>query len=173
MADIILFLVLGISLYTDLTRRRIYNWVTLPVMVLGIGLNTWQYGMTGLKQSLLGWAIGLFILFIPFMLGGISGGDIKLLAAIGALKGPAFILQAVLLTALVGGLYIMLHLIATKRSLYTLKNIKNTLYLMLLAMVGKKLSYLPSMAGETKVISASVPYGVAIFLGTLLTYILG
>lgn len=173
MLDFILFLTLGISLYTDLTKRRIYNWITIPAFVLGLSINTWQNGLAGFKQSMLGWTIGLFILFIPFILGGIGGGDIKLLAAIGALKGPVFILQTVLLTALAGGLYILLYLIATKSLLATLKKLKQTFFLMLLAMAGKKLSYMPIMAGETKVISAYIPYGGAIFAGTLLAFILG
>ena len=108
MLNIILLLTLGISLYTDLTQRKIYNWITVPAMALGLILNTWQNGFDGFMQAWLGWAVGLLIFFIPFLLGGISAGDIKLLAAVGALKGPEFIIEAVLLTALVGGIYVLI-----------------------------------------------------------------
>ena len=168
MIDFVLFLTLGICLYTDLTERKIFNWVTVPASALGLGINAWQGGLTGLGQAFLGWIAGLFILFIPFMLRGISGGDIKLLAAIGALKGVDFVLCTVLFTAAVGGIYILIYLIITRKLGPTLKNLKQTLYLALVSILGKELATIP---GNTNVVN-TVPYAAAISAGTVLTFIL-
>ncbi|HHU33084.1 MAG TPA: prepilin peptidase [Clostridia bacterium] len=176
MLNIILLLTLGISLYTDLTQRKIYNWITVPAMALGLILNTWQNGFDGFMQAWLGWAVGLLIFFIPFLLGGISAGDIKLLAAVGALKGPEFIIEAVLLTALVGGIYVLIYLIVNKKLLHALYNLKRTLYFALMALVARRLSYMPNYGeeqAENVYTCSTMPYGVAIFTGTLLTLVLG
>ena len=38
----------------------------------------------------MGWAVGMGIQWVPFMMGFAKAGDVKLLAAVGALKGWAF-----------------------------------------------------------------------------------
>lgn len=176
MIDMVLFPTLAISLYTDLTRRRIYNWTTIPAMFLGLILNTWENGLGGFKQALLGWAVGLFIFFIPFLFGGISGGDIKLLAAIGALKGVNFILEAVLLTALAGGIYILVYVIVTRQFWVIIKNLKNTLLLIIMSISARSLPCILKWdEGQARNVPTcgTMPYGVAIFAGTLLTFVLG
>jgi prepilin peptidase CpaA len=44
------------------------------------------------------------LLVIPFALGGIGAGDVKLLGIIGALKGPDFVFIAFLAAAITGGI---------------------------------------------------------------------
>ena len=86
----ILVIVLLICAYTDGTRGKIYNKVTFPAMLLGIGVNTIFGGTAGLVWALAGWAVGMGIQWVPYMLGVAKAGDVKLLAAVGALKGWAF-----------------------------------------------------------------------------------
>ncbi len=88
--NIILVLFLAICAYTDATQSKIYNKVTFPVMGAGLVINYAFGGTTGLLWSLLGWVVGMGIQWIPFMLGLAKAGDVKLLAAVGALKGWAF-----------------------------------------------------------------------------------
>jgi len=52
----------------------------------------------------LGMLVGLLILIIPFALGGIGAGDVKLLGFIGALKGVTFVIYAAIGMGLAGGL---------------------------------------------------------------------
>jgi len=55
-----------------------------------------------------GWVVGL-MLFLPlFALRGIGGGDVKLLAAIGAWLGPVPTIWVALFTALAGGVLAIL-----------------------------------------------------------------
>lgn len=85
----IVFLLL-ICAYSDAKYSKIWNKVTFPMMALGLVLNFAFGGVTGLIWSLIGWAVGMGIQWIPFMLGFAKAGDVKLLAAVGALKGWAF-----------------------------------------------------------------------------------
>ncbi len=95
--NVILIGVLVTCFVTDWRRGKILNVVTFPAMLAGIlingvfGSNNGQGG-TGFIWALLGWAVGMGIQWVPFMLGFAKAGDVKLLAAVGALKGWAFCL---------------------------------------------------------------------------------
>jgi len=90
--DALLFSMVVYCAYTDTTTGKIYNKITFPAMLLGIVLNGVFAGATGLIWALIGWAVGMAIQWVPFMMGFAKAGDVKLLAAVGALKGWAFCL---------------------------------------------------------------------------------
>src|SRR3954452_20112624 len=89
--QILILVVVAIAVVTDIRRRRIYNVLTFPAMALGIVLNTVLHGGAGLLLSVTGLLLGAAIFFIPGAAGGRGAGDLKLLAAIGALGGPVFV----------------------------------------------------------------------------------
>lgn len=101
--DTILIAGLLYAVLTDLRSRRISNKLTYPVMLLGLVANTVMGGWAGLGHASLGWAAGLGIMLLPFLLGAMGAGDVKLLAAIGAVKGPQFVLVAALYACVAGG----------------------------------------------------------------------
>jgi prepilin peptidase CpaA len=93
----------SIGLVTDLRSRRIPNWLTASALVAGVGINLWVAGAEGASLALAGAAIG-FALLIPFyFVRAIGAGDVKLLAAMGALLGPHSLLVTAAAGALVGG----------------------------------------------------------------------
>ena len=102
--DGVLLAALVWAVVTDLRSRRISNRLTYPLMALGLAANAATGGWGGLLESALGWLAGIAILAVPFALGGIGGGDLKLLAAIGALQGPQFVLLTAVYAGLAGGL---------------------------------------------------------------------
>lgn len=73
---------------TDVRSRRIPNWLTVPIFVLGLLYHTLVGGLAGLGNSLAGFAVGLGLLLVPWLLGGGGAGDVKLMAAVGAWFGP-------------------------------------------------------------------------------------
>jgi len=90
---------------TDLRTRRIPNVLTLGAALLGFGFHLvaggWGWG--GLLTSVAGWGVGL-VLFLPlFALRGLGGGDVKLVAALGAWLGPGQTVWLALFTAIAGG----------------------------------------------------------------------
>ena len=86
----LLVAVLVICAYTDTRTGKIRNIVTFPTMLLGIVLNFAYGGGQAALWALCGWAVGMAIQWVPFMLNLAKAGDVKFLAAVGALKGAWF-----------------------------------------------------------------------------------
>ena len=89
---------------TDLHNRRIPNLLTFGAAALGIAVSGWTGGLHGMMTSGTGWLAGLAIFFVPFALRGLGGGDVKLLAALGAWVGPIDVIWVALYTGIAGGL---------------------------------------------------------------------
>jgi prepilin peptidase CpaA len=71
----------------DIRFRRIPNWLSLAGVLLGIGLNSFLYHAQGLELSLLGMGLALLIYLPLYLLRAMGAGDVKLMAAVGALVG--------------------------------------------------------------------------------------
>lgn len=162
--DILLLLVIITCTYTDLTQRKIYNFVLLPVIILAFCYHIYTSGLVGLILSLKGLSLGLGLLFIPYLMGGIGAGDVKLMATIGALKGTSFIFFTCLAGAIAGGIISAIYLAKNKRLIYTMKKF----FLPFLRQYGFCLNQINDL--EKLDNSASIPYGAAIAAGTIAAY---
>jgi len=88
---------------TDLRTRRIPNVLTFGAALAGLAFHALTSGVDGALPSAGGWLVGV-LLFLPFFaLGGMGGGDVKLLAALGAWLGPRETLWLVVYTGIAGG----------------------------------------------------------------------
>ena len=142
------------ALVTDVRSRRVPNWLTAGSFVAGVALNLLVYGPQGALSALGGGALG-FALLIPFYLMGVMGaGDVKLLAACGALLGPQSLLSVATAGALVGGL--MSLMILARRGRLTLA--LHEMFVM---------HTIPTPSG------AKAPYAVAIASGVYLAVLPG
>ena len=97
---------------SDIRSRRVPNWITIPGLVLAIVLNTWLPHGAGLRSSLLGLAVASIVYLIFFALRAMGAGDVKLLAATGALLGPYDTWIAGICTLLVGAVLAVMYLAA-------------------------------------------------------------
>jgi prepilin peptidase CpaA len=88
----------------DLARRQIANWIPAAALAGGLGWQIAQHGWWGWLYALGGAAAGFGVFLIFYLLGGMGGGDIKLMAGFGALLGAGRLLEAALWTAATGGL---------------------------------------------------------------------
>jgi prepilin peptidase CpaA len=167
LADFVLLIVILICLVTDLRERRIYNKIVFPAVAAGIILNTAQFGLPGLRTSITGLLIGVMLFIVPFALGGLGAGDVKLLGAVGALKGPLFVLYAALGTALFGGVLAVLVLIWQSRVFSTLRRLGTALGVL----VGGGGAKGAALFVERTPYSSLIPYGLPIFLGTIAAYL--
>ncbi|CRK81534.1 A24 family peptidase [Neobacillus massiliamazoniensis] len=162
----ILLTTLIISLITDVRKRKILNIVTLPTILVAFLYYSITLGWSGFLYSGKGFLVGLGLLLIPYLLGGMGAGDVKLMAAIGALMGPSFVFYSFIYTALIGGA-IALILIIKKHGFI---NITKSIFFNVVFFR----SSLGSMTiSKDQNSSISFPYGVAIVLGTLCTLIWG
>lgn len=88
---------------TDLKSRRIPNPLTFGGAAAAFAFQAATSGWPGLGSAASGLVVGL-VLFLPFfVLGGIGGGDVKLLAALGAWLGPGQTLWLAAWSAMAGG----------------------------------------------------------------------
>lgn len=162
--DIILILVLSICFVTDLKERKIYNKVIFPALFITVALQFAYSGLGGIKLSLLGFIIGLSILLIPFLLGGMGAGDVKLLALIGAIKGGAFVLNTAIYMALLGGAIAILVIIFQKQTIILIKMIFLWIFSQFSGITYK-------LEFPTSFFSKKYPYGVAIVGGAIICFL--
>lgn len=113
-------------------------------------------------MSFAGLLVGFCVFFIFYLLGGMGAGDIKLVAAIGALLGPKDVLFTALYTAIAGGIYAIILLFAQK---------DNRKALARYALMAKSFlftghfAYIPKDESEK---TTHLRYGVAIATGTII-----
>lgn len=129
--DAVLLAYLGISVYTDLKYRKVYNAAAIAAVILGAGLNCGYYGLSGLWISFTGIITGFAMLIAFYLLGGLGAGDVKFMAAVGCVKGAEFVLLGGLYGAVIGGLAGVIVLIAQKRLWKTLNVIFIALFVFL------------------------------------------
>ncbi|MCC6547789.1 prepilin peptidase [Candidatus Sumerlaeota bacterium] len=108
LGPIVLLLIVPVIIYTEIKDGKIYNWLTLPALALGLFLGLLQgFGpfLISLKYALI--AGGCFM--IPYLITGwsrgrpsVGGGDVKLAAAIGALD-PAHVFSILMWAVMFGG----------------------------------------------------------------------
>jgi prepilin peptidase CpaA len=96
--------VVGIAaIVDDVARRRISNWIPCSAFAAGLILQTVNGGWRGAGSALLGTVTGAAVFLIFYLLGGMGGGDVKLMAGFGAVLGVKQLLEAALWTAGCGG----------------------------------------------------------------------
>jgi prepilin peptidase CpaA len=103
--SLILFFAIAVSVVEDLRRQKIPNLVTYPTMFLAIAYHSTLSGLSGFLFSAGGLFLGIGLFIVPYMLGGMGAGDVKLVGATGALFGPKGILIASIMVILAGGVY--------------------------------------------------------------------
>jgi prepilin peptidase CpaA len=163
MEALLLTVVLVAAIY-DVRYRRIPNWLTVGGAVLGLAGNTMEYGSPGLGFALVGMTVGFGVYLLLYALRAMGGGDVKLMAAVGAIVGWHDWFGIFLVTALVGGA--MALILAAKRG-----RLKKTLWnvgFILCEMKSGRPAYLRREeldVGHPKALS--LPYGAVIAVGCI------
>lgn len=73
--------------FTDVRTYKIYNLLTIPLIITGLLYHMWFGGLGGLRDSGTGIAVGFAVLILPYLGGAIGAGDVKLLMGFGAWLG--------------------------------------------------------------------------------------
>lgn len=122
-----LFSLALIAAIWDVATRRIPNPLVLAGFLAGVALQLWCNGLPGLKAAAFGFGVGFLVFFPMFLLQGKGGGDVKLMAAIGAITGPANVFVIFVLTAVFGGVMAVVLLLAKGGLLRALGNVGHIL----------------------------------------------
>jgi prepilin peptidase CpaA len=153
------------STFFDLKHRRIPNWLTLPAILTGLALHVLLSGRDGFFFSATGLAIGIGLLILPFAMGGMGAGDVKLLGAIGSFVGPVMTLRIFLVSAVLGlAASLVLILAVSRHRKAWLSRIRGR-------PAGRKGEAGPARDDPT-IPRVYLPYGAVLAAGTLLSFIL-
>ena len=161
-----LFAALIISTVIDLRSRRIPNSVTFSTIVLALLLYSLYAGLSGLLFSLKGLGVGFCLLLLPHLLGGIGAGDVKLMAAVGAVMGVEQTLLAFLIIAIIGGLTSLAMLAARRQLWTTLRQMTSSFFIFC---GGAGLSVFKVDRATLR--QDGIPYGVVIAGGTVVLFV--
>jgi prepilin peptidase CpaA len=105
----------------DVITRRVPNALTIGLAAIGLVGAASGVGGLSVATAALGFITG-FVLMLPgHFLGGTGAGDVKLMAALGAIIGPQLVLMGFFYTALAGGALALGFALARRQLRGTLK----------------------------------------------------
>lgn len=146
----------------DLRTRRIPNELSLAALTAGVVAHCVQSGAWGVAVSGMGALLAGGLLLVPFALGGIGGGDVKMMAAVGSLLGPLPALAALIVGTVLGGAIMAVHLASLRR----LRE-KSAATLAMLLAAGRTRSFAPLEVSAHAAEAVTLPYSVPLGLGAL------
>jgi prepilin peptidase CpaA len=146
----------------DVRTRRIPNALSLPAILAGLAINGALAGAPGLLASAAGLLTATALLFVPFALGGIGGGDVKMMGAVGAFVGPRLVLAAMACGMILGGI-VMVGVLARRGLLG--EKLMGTFVMLRSAVVTRSIA--PLRAPATDPGAIALPYSVPLALGTV------
>ncbi len=133
----------------DLWRRRVSNPIAVGAFLSGVVAQSIFGGLKGAGGALLGGLVGFVVFLVFYLLGGMGGGDIKLMAGFGAIiPGIEQVVTAAIMAALVGAVMALVFLAAW--------------------FVKKKLGPEGKITGSG--LKSSIPYAPAITVGVLMSF---
>jgi prepilin peptidase CpaA len=120
---VLLVLLIAAAIY-DVRYRRIPNWLNVTGVVLGLAMN-WIIGPpgAGIFFGLQGLGVGFGVYMVLYLLRAMGAGDVKLMAAVGALVGPTRWFGIFFVTAIVGGIMAMVLIVLRGRTKETFWNV--------------------------------------------------
>ncbi|TAM56270.1 hypothetical protein EPN52_14225 [bacterium] len=145
-----------VAVVTDVRSRRIPNWLTAGLTLAALVLTAFA-GIHSLLVALATMSVTFVLGTLAFACGWLGGGDVKLIAALGAVLGWPDTAALLLYTAIGGGLLALIVAGAAGRLGSTLRA---TFALAL------PLLY-PGVAATAPTEGVKLPYAVAIAFGTL------
>jgi prepilin peptidase CpaA len=145
----------------DLRTRRIPNGLTAAMTGIGIALAATGVSGISVGGSFLGFALGLVLMLPGYRLGATGAGDVKLMAAVGAIVGPALVVTAFFCTAIAGGALAVIVAVKRRRLGETLTG------------TGRLIGADGRQQIKTAGASSRFAYGPAIAIGSVIAMLIG
>jgi prepilin peptidase CpaA len=158
--EISLVILIVAAVICDFSDHLIPNAITLFAAAIGFVGHLYLNGLDGASFSLEGLVLGLILLMPFYLLGGMGGGDVKMMGAIGSFVGPQAAVLATGMALIFGGLMaVFIVLFSVLSSMASLDSSGNRL-----VRAAEEVFYLPAVRQSLK---RRFPYAFAIGLGGL------
>ncbi|MFM7127729.1 MAG: prepilin peptidase [bacterium] len=157
--------------FTDYRSFKIPNRLTFTAMAIGLAWHTFSPYGHGLTTAMGGIGIGFLSLMPFFLVGGMGGGDVKLMMAIGAVLGAPLTFIIFLASSIVTGFYAIYLMITRSSIVSTFDRLKLICYRWLV--IGQHLAFEEHHRTETGTKAGSpvlIPFGVMVAIGTTLIF---
>lgn len=151
-----------LACWIDYAQRRVPNWLNASLAAAGVAAQAAYFGWEGVGASVLGMAVGLAVLIVPWAMHGMGAGDVKLMAAMGAWFGPVMCAEAFAAGAVVGGVIAVAMITLAGKWQYAVAN---------MGMIAAKMRGRDTMFsefGSARSFGASsslLPYGIPLSIG--------
>jgi prepilin peptidase CpaA len=150
----------------DVREQRIPNSLTYPALLAGVAGRTAFLGWHGLSSSVLGLLLAGGIFFVLYAVRATGAGDVKLMAALGAIVGAPRALEIVLAAAVAGGVLAVFVMVYRRKVLDTLRNMAGV--------VGHHARFGLEPHPDINLLNPAtirLPYGLAIAAGTCFAFV--
>lgn len=163
LANVTLLLMLAVVIaYYDVRFRRIPNLLVLATLITGLLINTKLGGWEGALTSLKGGALAFGLMLILHIFSALGAGDVKLFASIGTVVGVGHVPTAYVVVVITGGVVALF----TAAFAGTLRETFRRVALILINLLS---GWQPPRFPTPNDKRQTVPYGIAITLGSLLS----
>jgi prepilin peptidase CpaA len=162
----IVIILLVFAAFVDVKTRKIPNLITIPLIFFGVVSSLIQSSFWGLAFSFAGIILAFLIFLIPYAMGTLGAGDVKLMMGIGACIGPSMTLWSSVFVMIAGGVIAFFSLMIKVHPFYPIQLVKGFIF----AIIYKDIKGFINSLKENSV--DSIPYGVPILVGTVAAFCL-
>ncbi|HQR34105.1 MAG TPA: prepilin peptidase [Blastocatellia bacterium] len=159
---ILLVPITALITYYDVRFRRIPNAFVLATLVSGLIINVNDSGWGGAITSLKGAALAFGLMLFLHIFSAMGAGDVKLFGAIGSVIGVSSVFQTFLVVLVTGGVLALIVSISNGK-------LRETCNRVLLIFINLFSGWQPPRFPAPTDRHATIPYGVAITVGTLIS----
>lgn len=160
-----------VAAVTDLRQFRIYNALTLPLILSGVVYHAATAGWIGFGQSVAAAVLCLILLLFPYWLGAMGAGDVKLMAGVGAWLGLPWTIYVLFASSIASGVYAVV-LLAQFGGFSRIRGNFQALYYKVKALsahIGPEENIEVILAKEDRHRRA-IPYGAMVAVGVLVVW---
>jgi prepilin peptidase CpaA len=168
-----MLVLLTVAAAIDLRARRIPNWLTILLAMSGVAQNALPASQITILQALSGMLIGFCLPLGLFILGALGGGDVKLLAGIGAWLGPLGIVKVFAIAAIIAMVMVLVHSARHGRLAPLLRNSALVTVNVMNADRGAVQNVLQNSRAEEPASKSALPYAVPVLIAVLVACAVG
>ncbi len=150
----------------DLYHRRIRNWLTFSLILAGLVQSFGAHSTVSPSHSLLGILVGGALPLTLFALGAVGGGDVKLLAGVGAWLGPTAAFEVFCAEAIIGMIIVLAQAAGSGR-LRVLSRNSAVLAINLIHIGDVGLEHTTATGQASRSIEKPLPYAVPVLLAVI------